>query len=158
MGTIERSIEVERPASDVWAMLEDVSQISSYSPSTVAVTEAPERLTAAGQQFRQTVMVLGRRFESRWTVTDIRPGRRVALEGTIGVGARYCLVEEVEPLGPERSRFSVQITFTMPLGVLGRIADALGAQRRAQREAEEVLTNVKARLEGENATASGTQR
>jgi hypothetical protein len=147
MGTIERSTEVERPADDVWAVLEDVHQIPSYSPSTVAVTGAPERLTAVGQQFRQTVKVMGRRFESDWTVTELQLGRRLALEGTIGVGARYCLVEAVEPLGPDRSRFTVRITFTMPLGVLGRVADALGAQRRAEREAEQVLANVKARLE-----------
>jgi uncharacterized membrane protein len=154
MGTIERSIEVERPAADVWAVLADVSQIPAYSPSTVAVSHAPERLGAVGQQFRQTVCVLGREFESDWKVTELLPGRRIGLEGTIGVGARYCLVEEVEPLGPDRSRFTVRINFTLPLGILGRVANALGVQRRAQREAEEVLTNVKARLEDDSATGS----
>ena len=39
----------------------------------------------------------------------------------------------------------------MPLGLLGRMADALGAQRRAEREAEEVLANVKAWVEGDGA-------
>jgi uncharacterized membrane protein len=158
MGMIERSIDVERPAAAVWAVLEDVSQIPAYSPSTVAVSEAPERLTSVGQRFRQTVKVLGRSFDSEWTVTELQVGRRVALEGTIGIGARYCLVEEVEPLGPDRSRFTVRIRFTMPLGLLGRVADALGAQRRAQSEAEQVLANVKARLEGAAGTGgtSGT--
>jgi uncharacterized membrane protein len=148
MGTIVRSIEVERPARDVWGLLEDVRQIPTYSPSTVAVSQAPERLSAVGQRFCQTIRVLGRDFQSDWVVTELQPGRRVALEGTIGVGARYCLAEEVEPLGPDRSRFTVRINFTLPLGVLGRVAGALGAQSRAQREAEEVLGNVKSQLEG----------
>jgi uncharacterized membrane protein len=147
MATIERSVEVERPAADVWAVLEDVRQIPVYSPSTVAVADAPERLSGTGQRFRQTVMVLGRRFDSQWTVTEFQPGRRVAFEGTIGVGARYCLVEEVDPVGPDRSRLTVRITFTMPPGLLGRLADALGAQRRAQREADQVLANLKSHLE-----------
>ena len=95
MGTIARSVEVARPVGEVWAVLEDVRQIPAYSPSTVAVRGAPERLSAVGQQFRQTVKVLGRRFESDWKVTELQPGRRVALEGSIGVGGRYCLVEEV---------------------------------------------------------------
>lgn len=150
---IERRIEVERPAADVWAVLEDVRQIPQFSPSTVAVTHAPERLSAVGQRFRQTVRVLGREFESDWMVTELQAGRRVALEGTIGLGARYCLVEEVEPLGPDRCRFTVRINFTMPFGLLGRVANALGVQRRAQCEAEEVLTNVKARLEGGDSVA-----
>jgi uncharacterized membrane protein len=152
VATIERSVEVERPAHEVWAVLENVRQIPDYSPSTVAVTEAPERITTAGQRFRQAIVVLGRRFESEWVITELLPGRRVAMEGTIGVGARYCLVEEVDPQGPDRSRLTVRITFTLPGGLLGRLAEGLGAQRRAQREAEQVLTNLKAHLE----TTSGT--
>ncbi len=147
MTTIERSVDVERSAAEVWAVLEDVRQIPTYSPSTVAVADAPERLSAVGQQFRQTVLVLGRRYESDWTVTDLQPGQRVAFEGTIGLGGRYCLVEEVTPRGPDRSSLTVRITFTMPDGLLGRLAGALGVHRRAQREAEEVLANVKSRLE-----------
>ena len=147
MAAIERSIDVDRPAADVWAVLEDVSQIPVYSPSTVAVADAPERLSAVGQRFRQTVVVLGRRFDSDWTVTELQPGRLVAFEGTVGVGARYRLVEQVDPQGPDRSIFTVRITFTMPLGVLGQVAGALGVQRRAQREAEQVLANVKSHLE-----------
>jgi uncharacterized membrane protein len=150
MATIERSVDVRRPADEVWAVLEDVRRIPVYSPSTVAVTEAPERITAPGQRFRQAIVVLGRCFESEWVVTDLLPGRRVAMEGTIGVGARYCLVEEVDPQGPERSRLTVRITFTLPGGLLGRVAEALGAQRRAQREAEQVLANLKAHLESDS--------
>jgi uncharacterized membrane protein len=150
MATIERSVDVRRPADEVWAVLEDVRRIPAYSPSTVAVTEAPERITAPGQRFRQAIVVLGRCFESEWVVTDLLPGRRVAMEGTIGVGARYCLVEEVDPQGPERSRLTVRITFTLPGGLLGRVAEALGAQRRAQREAEQVLANLKAHLESDS--------
>jgi GrpB-like predicted nucleotidyltransferase (UPF0157 family)/uncharacterized membrane protein len=155
MATIERSVEVDRPASDVWAVLEDLRQIPIFSPSTVAVADAPERLSAVGQRFRQTVLVLGCRYESAWTVTELEPGHRVAFEGTIGLGARYCLVEQVEPLGPDRSRFTVRITYTMPMGVLGRLAGALGVQRRAQHEAEEVLANVKAHLERSPAAPEG---
>jgi uncharacterized membrane protein len=147
MATIERSVDVGRAAADVWAVLEDVRQIPFFSPSTVAVVDAPERLSAVGQRFRQTVVVLGHRYESDWTVTEFQPGQRVAFEGTIGLGARYCLVEEVDPRGPDRSRLTVRITFTMPLGLLGRLAGALGVQRRAQREAEDVLANVKSHLE-----------
>jgi uncharacterized membrane protein len=147
MGLIERSVEVARPAADVWAVLEDLSRIPTYSPSTVAVSASPERLISVGQRFRQTIKVLGHSFESDWTVTELQPGCRVAMEGTVGVGARYCLVEEVERLGPDRSRFTVRITFTLPLGLLGKAAAALGAQRRAQHEADEVLANVKAHLE-----------
>jgi polyketide cyclase/dehydrase/lipid transport protein len=64
MTTIERSVELDLPAAEVWAVLEDVRQIPRYSPSTVAVADAPEQLSAAGQRFRQTVVVLGIHYES----------------------------------------------------------------------------------------------
>jgi hypothetical protein len=48
MGMIERSIEVERATSEVWAMLEEVRQIPAYSPSTVAVTAPPSASPPSG--------------------------------------------------------------------------------------------------------------
>ena len=93
MGTIERSVEVDRSAADVWTVLEDVRRIPTYSPSTVAVSDAPERLSAVGQRFRQTIVVVGRHFESDWTVTDLQPGRLFAFVVTLGVGARFCRVD-----------------------------------------------------------------
>lgn len=77
-----------------------------------------------------------------------RGGRRLAIEGTIGVGARYCLVEQIDPLGPDRSRLTVRITYMLPLGLLGRVAERLGVQGRSEQEAEEILANIKSQLEG----------
>lgn len=148
MTTIERGAQIDRPAAAVWAVVEDVRQLPRYSPSTVEVAAAPDRLSAVGQTFRQTVSVLGRSYTSEWAVTGLEAGRCVAIEGRAPAGARYCLVEQVDPLGPGRSRLTVRITFTLPLGLLGRVAERLGVQGRAEQEAEEILANLKRHLEG----------
>src|SRR3954447_17044191 len=98
VGTITKSVEIDRPASEVWSVLEDVRRLPDFSPNTEAVRDAPERITDPGQTFRQVVKLLGKRFESDWVVTDVEPGRLLAIEGSVGYGAHYCLREDVEPI------------------------------------------------------------
>lgn len=144
MATIEQESVIERPAGEVWAILEDVRRLPELSNSTIEVRDAPERLSAAGQTFTQVVQVLGKRFESEWEVTSFGPGRRFAIEGDVGYGVRYCLREALDELGPGRSRFRLHITYTLPLGLLGKVAGRLGVERRARAEAAQVVAGLKA--------------
>ena len=148
MPTIQQSVEIERPAGAVWAVLEDVRRLPEFSHSTVAVREAPERLTAPGQTFHQEVKLLGRSFDSEWVVTALEPGRSLTIEGDVGYGVRYCLTESLEELGADRCRFGLHIEYRLPLGVLGRVAGRLGVERRAEAEAGEVVAGMKALVEG----------
>ena len=147
MPTIEHAIEIERPAEAVWAVLEDVRRLPEFSASTIAVRDAPERLTTPRQTFHQEVKVLGRRFDSEWVVKDLQPGRSVTIEGDVGYGVRYCLTESLEPLGPDRCRFGLRVDYRLPLGVLGRVAGRLGVERRAHAEAGEVVAGMKRLVE-----------
>jgi uncharacterized membrane protein len=146
--TIDHAVEIERPAAAVWAVLEDVRRLPEFSASTVAVREAPDRLTAPGQTFHQEVKVLGRRFDSEWEVKELDPGRRLTIEGDVGYGVRYCLEESLESLGPDRCRFGLRIDYRLPLGVLGRVAGRLGVERRAEAAAAEVVAGMKRLVEG----------
>jgi hypothetical protein len=80
-------------------------------------------------------------------VTDLRPQRCLAIEGDVGYGVRYHLVEQLEPLGEERTRLRIRIDYRLPLGVLGRVANKLGVARRADAEARQVAEGLKAMLE-----------
>lgn len=147
MPTIEQAIEIDRSAEAVWTVLEDVRRLPEFSVSTVAVRDAPERLTAPGQTFHQEVKLLGRRFDSEWVVTALEPGRSLTIEGDVGYGVRYCLTESLEELGPDRCRFGLHIDYRLPLGVLGKVAGRLGVERRAEAEAGEVVAGMKALVE-----------
>jgi len=144
VGTIEHVAEIERPAEVVWAVLEDPRRLPELSRSTIEVRGAPARLTSVGQTFTQVVKVVGKRFESEWEVTSFEPGRSFSIEGDVGYGVRYCLREAVDPLGPDRCRFRLCITYGLPLGILGRVAGRLGIERRAKAEAAEVVAGLKA--------------
>jgi uncharacterized membrane protein len=154
MGTIERSIDIERPADAVWAVLEDVRRLPEFSPSTTAVLEAPERLTEPGQRFRQEVRQLGRRFESDWRVLEIEPGRRLVIEGSVGYGVRYRLHERLEPTGSSRCRMRLCVEYKLPLGALGKVASKLGVERLAEHEAGLVLDGLKSLVERDASRAA----
>jgi uncharacterized membrane protein len=143
VATIEHVVDIERPAAEVWAVLEDVRRLPEFSKSTVAVRDAPERLTRPGQTFRQEVRLLGRRFESEWVVVDLHPGECLQIEGDVGYGVRYCLVESLHALDGDRCRFGIRVTYRLPLGALGRLASRLGVERRAEAEAREVVSGLK---------------
>lgn len=153
MGEIDHDAIIKSPAADVWAVLADVSRLPELSQHTVEVRDAPERLSGVGQTFTQVVKVVGKRFESTWRITEFDEGRALVMEGDVGYGVCYSLREEVEPLAPDRCRFRLHITYSLPLGVLGRMASRLGVERRARAEAVEVVEGMKA-LVGAERTVS----
>lgn len=144
MATIEHTVEIDRPPADVWAVLEDVRRLPELSRSTVSVSDAPERLTAPGDRFRQVVKAVGKRFDSEWEVLELVPERRLVIEGSVGYGVTYRLLESIEPLdGGARTRFGVCIEHRLPFGPFGRAAERLGVSRLAAQEAEEVATGLR---------------
>jgi uncharacterized membrane protein len=151
VGSIEHAAVIDRSAEEVWDVLADVRRLPEISASTVEVRDAPEVLTSVGQTFTQVVQVLGKRFESTWELTAFEPGRSLTIEGDVGYGVRYCLREAVDALGPDQSRFRLHITYTLPLGVLGKVAGRLGVERRAATEAAEVVAGLQALVERETA-------
>lgn len=147
MPTIQRSIDIAAPVARVWDLLEHVDRLPEYSASTEQVRDAPERLTAVGQQYSQVGKLLGVKLTSRWRVTAIEPGRLLSSEGTLAPGVKYELTQRLESLEPNRTRLSIEIDYALPGGPLGRFAARAGAEARAGREAQEVLEGIRATAE-----------
>ena len=141
--TIRRSIDIAAPVALVWDLLEHVDRLPEYSASTEEVRDAPERLTAVGQQYVQVGKLLGVKLTSRWRVTAIEPERLLRSEGRLAAGVRYELTQRLEPLEPNATRLSIEIDYALPGGPLGRFAAKAGAEARAGREAQEVLEGIR---------------
>lgn len=153
MPTITRQVDIDAPSERVWSLLEDVRRLPEFSSSTIEVRDAPERLTATGQGYTQVGRLLGKRYSSHWTVVDLEPGRRIRSEGRVGPGVRYCLTQEIQQRGPDRTRLSVVMDYSLPGGPLGRLAAKAGIEARATREAQEVLDGIRAVVEREHPNA-----
>lgn len=147
MSTIKRSVDIAAPAERVWDLLEDVRRLPEYSESTDEVREAPERLTAVGQEYVQVGRLLGMKLASRWQVIALEPGRLLSSEGTLAPGVRYTLTQRLEPLPGDATRLWLEIDYTVPGGALGRLAARAGAEGRAGHEAQAVLEGIRATAE-----------
>ena len=143
MATIVRIADIDASAEEVWSVLEDVRLLPQLSASTKEVVGAPERLSRTGDTFSQVVRLLGRSYTSDWVVKRLDRGRLLSIEGTIGLGVGYCLTQEIEPLGANRSRLTVTVDYRLPFGPLGRLAGKLGVEQRAAAESAEVVAGVK---------------
>jgi len=94
------------------------------------------------------VRLAGKRFRSTWTVTELDVGQRVVVEGKLMPKVDYAIEQRVEPLGNDSARLTVTMRYDLPLGLLGRLANKLGAERRALSEAGEVVAGIKRLAEG----------
>jgi len=144
MGTIEESVIVDRSIAEVWDVWTDVRLLPDLSRSTTAVTGAPERLTAPGETFEQTVRAAGRQVHTTWTVTDIEPVDHLTIAGRPAPGVDVRLTEQVEDLGDDRTRLTLRIHYHLPFGPLGAVASRLGVERMARDEAEVLLARLRA--------------
>src|SRR5579884_1734454 len=93
-----RSTDIAAPPEKVWDLLEDVRRLPEYSESTSEVRDAPERLTAVGEEYVQVGRILGVKLTSRWRVTALERGKMLASEGSLAPGVRYTLTQRLEPL------------------------------------------------------------
>ena len=147
MSTITHKVDIAAPVDRVWDLLENVRRLPEYSASTEEVRDAPERLTAVGQEYVQVGRLLGVKLTSRWRVTALEPGRLLSNVGTIAPGVTYTLTQRLEPLADGGTRLWIDIDYTVPGGKLGRLAARAGAEQRATREAREVLDGIRATAE-----------
>jgi uncharacterized membrane protein len=147
VATISRHTDIAASPERVWALLEDVRRLPEYSQSTDEVRDAPERLSAVGQEYVQVGRLLGMKLTSRWRVTAIEPGRLISSEGSLVPGVRYTLTQRLEPLSDDASRLCIQIDYDVPGGALGRLAARAGAEARAGREAQAVLDGIRTTVE-----------
>lgn len=147
MPEFSRSVEVDRPISQVWDIWTDVRILPQLSSSTTEVLDAPERLTEVGQTFRQVVRAVGRCFDVRWTVTSFAEQDHLTIEGSVGLGVSQRLTERVTALSPTRTRLTIDVEYKLPFGPLGRLASKLGVEQLARHETTEILGKLKSTID-----------
>jgi uncharacterized protein YndB with AHSA1/START domain len=111
MVRIEFSVDIDRPASEVFAFLTDAEKLPQWQAGAIEAEWQGER--AAGARVREVRKFLGRRMESELEVTAYEPDRRLGLKVLSGPvpfsvdqrleprngGTRLTFVGEGEPGG-----------------------------------------------------------
>lgn len=105
MIPISTSIEIERPAAEVFAFVSDFPNNPRWQRGMQSCRWTSEPPLRVGSTYRQHARFLGKDVHQSFEVVDLVPGRRIGFRSTSG-SFPISVVRTVEPLGDERSRFT----------------------------------------------------
>jgi Polyketide cyclase / dehydrase and lipid transport len=150
---VEREIEVERSASEVFDRLIRIEDLPRWQPSIVeARVESPPPL-AVGSRIRIVADAGGKRTVAIGTVTELERPARIGLTAQAG-SADLAAAVSIGPTGAGSCR--VAVATTIRLGGFLRFVEGM-ARSRIEAEAPAAAAAAKAWLEAdENATATAT--
>ena len=140
MVRVEHTVEIARPADEVFALLTDVARVPEWQAS--AVESRADGPLAAGARIHERRHFLGHDAETELEVSVFEPGRRLALralEGPIRLSIDHVLEEQ-------DGRTSLCITAeARPHGLLRFAGPAVTA--KARQELRRDFDSLKALLE-----------
>jgi uncharacterized protein YndB with AHSA1/START domain len=152
---VSASIDVDAPASTVFAILADPRQHARIdgSGSVRAVVEGPERLRR-GSRFGMRMRLFGVPYRIVNRVVELEEGRRIAWRHFGGHRWRY----QLEPVGPARTRVTESFDYSMYGAVPRLLIEALGFPRRNRAGIEQTLPRLRAAAEADAARGAVDER
>ena len=141
MASWRDSIVIHAPRDRVFAYVDDPETLVEWLPGMVDVHDVVGR--GGGQQQEWTYKMVGIPLRGQAVVVEHVPGKS-AVHQTIGM-IHSTFAYSVEP-HEHGTRFTLEIDYTVPIPVLGRLAEHIVIARNS-RELELALTNLKELLE-----------
>jgi uncharacterized membrane protein len=116
------SIEIDRPAADVFAFVSEFPNNPRWQRGQRECRWTSPPPLRVGSTYEQHARFLGRDLVNSFRVIELDPGRRVKFTSTAGTFP-LTITRTVEPLGDSRARFTEQVAGD-PRGVY-RIAEPI---------------------------------
>jgi carbon monoxide dehydrogenase subunit G len=142
MAEIKRSISINVPVEKVFAYIDDPVNFPEVWPSMVEVKDV-EELPAGGRKFNFVYKMAGVRLEGTSETIEYVANQRIVTKSTGAVESKF--VWEFLPEG-EGTKLNVSIEYTVPVPVLGKLAEGLIVKMN-EREADTLVANLKDRIE-----------
>lgn len=144
MIDVSHSIEIDRPADDVFAFVSEFPNNPKWQRGQRSCTWTSEPPLRAGSTYEQRARFLGKDMVNSFRVIEHEDGTRVKFTST-GGSFPITVTRTVEPLGDSRSRFTEHVT-----GEPGRFFRIAAPLLRAlvKRSIKRDFPRLKALLEG----------
>jgi uncharacterized membrane protein len=147
MRRIHRTIDIEAPLQRVWEMLNQPNNLPGVWPHLVAVSNIDPH-EGGTSDFDWVFKMGGLHFNGHAFVETARPGEYVRYRNEGGIPSTFVWNYEAKTSGS--TRLTVDVEYTIPTPVIGKIAEALVAKSN-ERDLDALLRNTKERLEYETA-------
>lgn len=123
--TVTESVDIDRPAADVFAFLTDGANRPRWDSTVVSETLTSPAPVQVGTTLRTRMRALGREVAFDWRVTEHVAGRRMAVESTSGIIATSSVLTFADRM-PAGTRVTVHIEAS-PSGIM-RLAEPMIAE------------------------------
>jgi len=141
MMSVSHSILIDAPRETVFAYVTDPAKMAEWLPNMVLAHNIVG--SGEGQQYEWTYKLSGILFHGESVVVEHSPSA-LAVHQTIGA-VNSLWTFHVEPVD-EQTKFTLDVTYEVPVPVLGKLAEHVIARRDA-RLVNLALENVKDTLE-----------
>jgi uncharacterized membrane protein len=101
---VRNDLEIHRPAGEVFAFLEDVTNNTKWLKGMRSCTWTTDPPVGVGSRYEQVAQFLGKEIRTSFEVTVHEPGRAVTIESREGSSFPLRVTRTVEPLDDERCR------------------------------------------------------
>lgn len=143
MAKIEKTIFINAPVERVFAFMARPENLPEIWPSLQEVRNV-QPLPNGGYRYDWTYKMAGVRVEGHAEWTEFVENQRIVDENEGGIPSTFVWIYQPEGAG---TRVSVSVDYTIPGAVVGKLAEPM-VHKMNEREAETVLANLKARMEG----------
>jgi uncharacterized protein YndB with AHSA1/START domain len=99
MSVVSLSVTILRPAGDVFAALADVGNAAKWSSALEEELLTPGPLRVGSMRRAVVPSFAGRTMENEMELTELVPGRRLAMRGVSGFPFPVRILAELEPAG-----------------------------------------------------------
>jgi hypothetical protein len=138
------SVEVERPAGEVFAYATDPTKFHTWQDGVVSGSMESHGAPAVGDHCRTTRRIGGTQRPATSELVRLDPPRAWSVQGIDGPIRAHVDVD-VQPLGAERSRITISVDFEGH-GV-GKVLVPLIVRRQARAEMPKNIARLKRRVE-----------
>ena len=153
MHKISRTIDIQAPVQRVYDFMNDPNNLPSIWPNLVSVSNVVAS-NGGAFDFDWNFKMVGVHFKGHAKAEDAQPGRLVRFRNEGGIPSVF--VWKYSGIDGAGMRLIVDIEYTMPTPVIGKIAEALAAKINA-RDLDGMLGNLKDLME-HTATIGGATR
>jgi uncharacterized membrane protein len=143
MSKIEKSIFINAPVKNVFTFMSEPGNLPEIWPSLIEIRNV-QPLPNGGYCYEWIYKMAGLCFNGQAEWTEFVKNQRIVDQNLSGIPSTFVWIYEPEDGG---TRVSVQVEYALPGAVLSRMAEPV-VNKMNEHEAETVLANLKARMEG----------
>lgn len=151
MTTINKSIEINAPISEVFTYFARPEHMADQFPENMGLNVIPIEVKngfGVGTIFRISGDFDGKKLEWDCETIDYIPHRKIVAKMIEGPFKHWQITVQFEDLEEKKSKVEMLVDYDMPLGPLGSLIDKVKLKKIAERGMENGLYRVKALLEG----------